>query len=279
LYNIVGVGKGVKNLMESFDQYKEYKTFYIDENILGSFPTMADYENNFPITAVKKKLKGITKNSEVLYIIEGGEHISGASLRILEILKRASVRVLYIVPDRGVLNEQERANENLTFRAFQDIARCGDLEQIILVDLEKVETFLGDIPLENYDKVLAHNIVNTFAMLNYFDHIDPVKTTKKELPVAVRISTFGLLSSEDEEFMFYDLDQIKDKEYCYGVTQEEMKKSSLLREVRKKIKSAAKDIRCYYSIYSIESEENQKYIKAYTDICQVRNEKIDAPVT
>ena len=77
----------------------------------------------------------------------------------------------------------------------------------------------------------------------------------------------------------YKLIKIKDKEYCYGVTQEEMKKSSLLREVRKKIKSATKDIRCYYSIYSIESEENQKYIKAYTDICQARNEKIDTPVT
>ena len=36
MYNIVGVGKGVKNLMESFDQYKEYKTFYIDEDILDS---------------------------------------------------------------------------------------------------------------------------------------------------------------------------------------------------------------------------------------------------
>ena len=133
MYNVVGVGKGVKNLMESFDQYKEYNTFYIDEEILGSFQTMVEYENNFPATAVKKKLKGITKNSEVLYVVEGGEHISGASLRIFEVLKKASVRVLYIIPDRNVLNERERANESLTFRAFQDIARSGGLEQIILI--------------------------------------------------------------------------------------------------------------------------------------------------
>ena len=278
MYNVVGVGKGVKNLIESFSQYKEYKTFYIDEEILGNFHSMVEYENNFPVTAVKKELKGISKKSEVLYVIEGGENISGASLRILEILKKASVKILYIIPDRNILNEQERENENLTFRALQDIVRSGDLDQIILIDLEKVETFLGDIPLENYDQVLAHNIVNTFAMLNYFDHIDPIKTTKKKLPIAVRISTFGLLSSEDEEFMFYDLKQTKDKEYCYGVTEKEMKKSSLLREVRKKTKSATKDVRCYYSLYSIESEESQKYIRAYTDVCQVRNEKIDSPV-
>ena len=88
MYNVVGVGKGVKNLIESFDQYKEYKTFYLDEEILGNFSSMVDYENNFPVTAVKKKLKGITKNSEVLYVIEGGQNLSGASLRILEILKK-----------------------------------------------------------------------------------------------------------------------------------------------------------------------------------------------
>jgi hypothetical protein len=275
LYNVVGIGEGAKNLIESFEQYREYKTYHLGEDVLGDFSSMADYESNFSVTAVKKVLKDIDENSEVLYIVEGGGDITGVSLRILDILKKASVTILYIVPDRSALNEQERENEDLTFRAFQDIVRSGALKQIILIDLERVETFLGDIPLENYDKVLAHNIVNTFAMLNYFDHIDPVKTTKKKLPVAVRISTLGLLNSEEEEFMFYDLKHTKDKEYCYGVTDKEMKKSSLLREVRNKIKSASKETRCYYSIYLIDSEENQKYIRAHTDICQVRNEKID----
>ena len=80
-----------------------------------------------------------------------------------------------MVPDRDILTDQEKYNESLTFRALQDIARCGELEQIILVDLNRVEMFLGDIPLENYDAILAHNIVNTFAMLNYFDHIEQDK--------------------------------------------------------------------------------------------------------
>ena len=279
MYNVVGVGKGVKNLIESFDQYKEYKTFYLDEEILGNFSSMVDYENNFPVTAVKKKLKGITKNSEVLYVIEGGQNLSGASLRILEILKKASVTILYVVPDRNILSDQGRENESLTFRAFQDIVRSGDLDQIILIDLERVEAFLGDIPLENYDKVLAYNIVSIFAMLNYFDHTEPIKTTKKSLPIAVRISTFGLLDPEGKEFMFYDLEKVKDKEYCYGVTEKEMKKSSLLREIRKKTKSTTQSARCYYSIYQIDSEENQKYIRTYTDICQTRNKKIDTPAT
>ena len=277
MYSIVGVGKGVKNLMQCFDQYKEYKTFYLDEEALGNFSSMADYENNFPTTAIRKTLKSITKNSEVLYVLEGGDPISGATLRILEVIKRAKTTVLYVVPDRDILTDQEKYNESLTFRALQDIARCGDLEQVILVDLNRVEVFLGDIPLENYDAILAHNIVNTFAMLNYFDHIDPVKTTKKKLPDAVRISTIGILSPDDEECMFYDLQWIKDKEYCYGVTDEDMKKSSLLREIRSKIKKSNKDTRCYYSIYSIESDQVQKFLRTHTDICQTRNEKIDAP--
>ena len=277
MYNVVGVGKGIKNLMQCFEQYKEYKTFYLDNEVLGDFSSMADYESNFPTTAVKKTLKGITKNSEVLYILEGGDHISGVTLRILEIIKKAKTTVLYIIPDRDILTEQERENESLTFRALQDIARCGDLSQIILIDLNRVEMFLGDIPLENYDSVVAHNIVNTFAMLNYFDHIDPVKTTKKKLPDAVRISTIGILNSDDEECMFYDLQQVKDKEYCYGVTGEDMKKSSLLREIKSNIKKSSKDTRCYYSIFLIESDQVQKYLRTHTDICQSRNEKIEFP--
>ncbi len=279
MYSVVGVGKGAENLIDSFKQYKEYKTYFLDEEVLGDFSSMEEYEDNFPVTAVKRKLKGITKKSEVLYVVEGGENISGASLRILEILKKASVTILYIVPDRGVLNEQKKQNESLTFGAFQDIVRSGDLDQIILVDLERVEAFLGDIPLENYDKALAYNIVSTFAMLNYFDHIEPIKSTKKQLPVAVRISTFGLFDSDGEEYLFYDLQRIKDKEYCYGVTQEDMKKSSLLREVKDKIKTTEKNMRCHYSIHLIDSEQTQKYIRAYTDICQIINEKIDSTTT
>ena len=278
MYNIVGVGKGVESLIESFNQYKEYKTYFLDEEILGDFSSMEEYENNFPVTAVKRKLKGITKKSEVLYVIEGGENISGVSLRMLEILKKASVKILYVIPDRAVLNEEKKQNESLTFKAFQDIVRSGDLDQIILVDLERVEMFLGDIPLENYDKALAYNIVNTFAMLNYFDHIEPVKSTKKQLPVAVRISTFGFIDPNGEEHLFYDLQKIKDKEYCYGVTQEDMKKSSLLREIKDRIKTTEKNMRCHYSIHLIDSDQTQKYIRVYTDICQIINEKID-PVT
>ena len=278
MYSIVGVGKGVESLIESFNQYKEYKTYFLDEEILGDFSSMEEYENNFPVTAVKRKLKGITKKSEVLYVIEGGENISGVSLRMLEILKKASVKILYVIPDRAVLNEEKKQNESLTFKAFQDIVRSGDLDQIILVDLERVEMFLGDIPLENYDKALAYNIVNTFAMLNYFDHIEPVKSTKKQLPVAVRISTFGFIDPGGEEHLFYDLQKIKDKEYCYGVTQEDMKKSSLLREIKDRIKTTEKNMRCHYSIHLIDSDQTQKYIRTYTDICQIINEKID-PVT
>ncbi len=278
MYSIVGVGKGVESLIESFNQYKEYKTYFLDEEILGDFSSMEEYENNFPVTAVKRKLKGITKKSEVLYVIEGGENISGVSLRMLEILKKASVKILYVIPDRAVLNEEKKQNENLTFKAFQDIVRSGDLDQIILVDLERVEMFLGDIPLENYDKALAYNIVNTFAMLNYFDHIEPIKSTKKQLPAAVRISTFGFIDPDGEEHLFYDLQKIKDKEYCYGVTQEDMKKSSLLREIKDRIKTTEKNMRCHYSIHLIDSDQTQKYIRMYTDICQIINEKID-PVT
>ena len=116
MYSVIGVGKGVKNLIQCFDQYKEYKTFYLDEEALGNFSSMADYESNFPTTTIRKTLKSITKNSEVLYVMEGGDHITGTTLRILEVIKRAKTTVLYVIPDRDILTDQEKDNESLTFQ-------------------------------------------------------------------------------------------------------------------------------------------------------------------
>ena len=270
MFKVVGVGSGDKSILESFDKYPEYKTFHLDEGVLGDFPTMEQYEEKFPVSAVRKFLKSITKNCEVLYVVEGGAPVTGASLRILEILKRATVSVLYLSPDKTLLGEQEENNEELVFMALQDIVRSGGLKEIFLVDMELVEATLGDVPLEEYDKMITENIVTTFAMLNYFDHVDPVKTTKKKRPVAVRVGTFGFLTPEGEEFPFFNLQNIKDKEYCYGITKEEMKESSFLQKAKKQVKSNSDKSRCSFSIYSIDAEENQGYLRAYTDICQTR---------
>ena len=77
MYSVVGVGKGVENLISSFKQYKEYKTYFLDEEILGDFSSMEEYENNFPITAVKN-IKATVLNAPICPPILINKNISKA---------------------------------------------------------------------------------------------------------------------------------------------------------------------------------------------------------
>ena len=268
MYKIIGLGEATKEVIAAFDKYPEYKTYHLDESDLGKYSSMQEYEENFPVSRIRKILKTVTKNCEALFVVQGGDPIVGASLRVLEILKRASVSILYLSPDVTILNQEEKERAGFSSSAFQDIVRSGELEKIYMVDLEIMESIVGEVSLRDYDRITAENIVGTFAMLNYFDHTDPIKTTKSKLPEAVRIGTFGILSEAGEEILFYDLQQIKDREYCYGIPEDEVSGGTFLKTAKRRIKESLAKSRCCFSIYAIRSEKSQGYVKAYTDICQ-----------
>jgi len=268
LYKIIGVGEAVKDVIAAFDKYPEYKTYYFNESDLGDYSSMQEYEENFPVSRVRKNLKTVTKNCEALFVVQGGAPVVGASLRMLEVLKRAKVSILYLSPDTTLLNQKEKEWAEFSSATFQDIVRSGWLEKLLMVDLEIMESVIGEVSLSDYDRAVAENVVGTFAMLNYFDHTDPVKSTKNKLPAAVRIGTFGLLSDDGEEVLFYDLQNIKDREYCYGIPIKETKSGIFLKKIKKQIKDNLGKSRCCFSVYAIKSEKHQGYVRAFTDICQ-----------
>lgn len=268
---IVGLGSATKPLIDGFGGLPEYKTYFFDEETLGDHSTMESYEENFPTASIKRKIKGITKKSEVLLVIEGGGPITGATLALLEILCKAKVSVLYVEPELDMLPLPNKENEGLLFRALQGLALSGILEHLYLVSRPAVEATLGDIALDEVDAGITKAILSVFTMTNFYEHISPIKQAEHIKPEGVRIATFGHLLPDNTETSFYPLSGTKDKKLYYGIPEAEMKDTSLLGKIKSKVKEEVDDgTRCAYAVYQIEGSENQSFVRIYTDFSQNR---------
>ena len=266
---IVGLGRATKALTEGFAALPEYKTYFFDEEALGDHPTMESYEEEFPTASVKRKIKGITKKSEVLLLIEGGSPITGVTLSLLEVLCKASVSVLYIEPELDMLSSDNRENEALLFRALQGLALTGVLEHLYLVSRPAVESTLGEVALDKVEDEIIAAILNAFTMTNFYEHTSPVKHTEHTIPDGVRIVSLGYLLPDDSEVDLYPLVGPKDKKLYYGIPKECIKDTSLLGKIRSKVREVLDEsCRCSYSVYQIEGLANQSFVRNYTDSLQ-----------
>lgn len=271
---IVGLGRATKALTDGFGMLPEYKTYFFDEEVLGDHLTMEAYEEGFPSASIKRKIKGITKKSEVLLLVEGGAPITGATLSLLEMLCKASVSVLYIEPELDMLSLDERENEALLFRALQGLALTGVLDHLYLISRPAVESTLGEVALDEVEDEIVAAILNTFAMTNFYEHTDPIKYTEHPIPDGIRIVSFGYLFPDGSETDLYQLEGIKDKKLYYGVPEESIKDTSLLGKIKSKVKEVLDSgSRCSYSVYQIEGLVKQSFVRNYTDFPQERRQK------
>ena len=135
---IIGLGQAGCNIAEKFKKHPQYKVYKIDvglENEANSYALERQespelYESKCP--NLKTFFKEVS--NDVLFITSSGD-VSGASLRILEQLKKKTiVSVLYIKPDLSLLPEIKNLQENLVFRVLQEYARSAVFEKIYLVD-------------------------------------------------------------------------------------------------------------------------------------------------
>ena len=102
---------------------------------------MAEYEASVDPEEVSYYFRSLKKGDRILFILEGGDPISGATLKILETIKDLRLNVLYICPDRQMVSETQKRDDRICFHVLQEYARSGKFENIFLVDKTKVEEF------------------------------------------------------------------------------------------------------------------------------------------
>ena len=209
---------------------------------------------------------------ETLFITSCGA-VSGASLKILQkIHTKTKIRVMYVLPQRDDLAGEKLLQNNLLFNVFQEYARSGLLDRVFLVDNSKLSDIIGPVAIMKFWDSINNLIATTYHMLNVFQNTQAIMTTQTKRINTARVSTFGLLDSENnQEKMFFDLDIPREKSYYYGVPKKQLEEDPNLMEViRKNLKCNVEHekMKTTYSVHSTDYNELIAYCEKSSTLIQ-----------
>lgn len=259
---VIGLGKLGCAIAEELTAYPEYRIYKIDAEIeergsfaIGSASNMEEYEKIFDQTAAEIYLRSIKSQDKILLILTGGEPVSGCVLRLLECIKDAEINVLYIAPDRDMISEIQKRDDKIAFNVLQQYARSGVFKSLLLVRKPVVEKLMGDVSIQQYEKSISYFISYTVAMINYFEHTDPIVANKIEPVDWCRIGTYGVSSLDEanqDVNLLFPLEAISDIHFFYGVPARDLDNDpTLMKKIKEHVKSFKNDsISTSFSVYS-----------------------------
>ena len=209
---------------------------------------------------------------EVIFICAGSGKTSGSILAFLEQIRRLDIVVLYVQPDRNLLNKEALIREKITFNILQQFARSGLLKKIFLFNNLEMSRILNNLSIVEYFNKINSTIANSVHMLNYFKNTEAVVKSVSDPLEMNRVATIGLYDMEkEEEKYFFNIENIREKNFYFAFNEETLKgEVNLLNKISEKMKKAGQseftDIS--YNIAATTYEENFAYIEAYTNFIQ-----------
>jgi len=269
---IIGLGKAGCNLASAFSKHSQYSTYGIDADknadiTIRKQSTHEAYDKSFP--SLKQKLK--FKNQEVIVIICGTGKISGGALRLLEQLKENKITVLYIQPDLSLASEIQLKQERVVRNVLQEYARSGAIEALWLFDNQCVEQGIGEVPIMGYYDILNQAIVNTVHMINIFKNTEPVIGSFIQPSQLSRIATVGIMNVDEQtEKWFYDLTNVRDVVYYYGINQKELEEDgTLFRKITDYVKAQVDTgANVSYGVFKTAYDQKYCYCIKYSSMVQ-----------
>jgi len=272
--SLIGVGQAGCNIVSLLKNHSVYNDFYIDVGIKGpvhvSLPFYEKtelYEENMPSM---KKLLGKIKN-DVHFFVAGSGKVSGVSLAALEQIRDKNINVVYLRPDSNSISSIGAKRERVAFNVFQQLARSGLFNDLMLIDNLALEKIIGDVPIIGYFEQLNELFSTTFHMINIFRNSKPIMGSPDERSEITRISTIGLVNTETgEEQLFYPLERVTEKTFFFAYNEEKLKSDGTLSKKIKDImkKKVDNGIKVSYNVYTTEYKEDYGYCVARTSVIQ-----------
>ncbi len=277
---VIGLGKFGCSIAEQLTSYPEYRVYKIDSQIsergslsIGIHNSMEEYENNIDVQEIEVYLRSIKPNDEVLIVTEGGETISGALLRLISTIRDAKVSVLYVCPDRNISSETQKRDDKICFNIIQEYARSGAINGVYLLNKSSVETLIGDVSIQEYEKSMSYFVSYVLAMINYFNHTDPIVSNKLLVRNICRIATFGVCSLDNNApvSLLFPLQDISDVHFYYGLPAQTIEDDG---KVMQKIKQQVKDYKTNdsmsvgFSVYPVTLDDPFVACAAYSSKIQ-----------
>jgi len=280
---IIGLGKTGCSMADQFSVYEEYKIYKIDVALKGlkkngiydfpKQPNPEEYEKNCP------NMKSFFKNcsGNVLFIVDGSEYISAASLHVLENLykKKLNVKILYIKQDIHFFSKIAQLTDKIAFNVLQEYTRSGVFERIYLVDMKNIEPIMEHLPLMQQTRASHQLIASTIHMINVYDHIDSATDTFCLFPETARLATLGFGKPDSEINYFYPLDKTREIRYYYGINKKRLEtEKGLLKKIKAQLRDNEQEgIRTSYGIFSTSYEEDFVYTLALS--AEIQGDKND----
>ena len=278
MQTVIGLGKAGCAIADYLSQYPQYQIKKIDVGLEKTKATFGLKRQDSPELYEKSNMpKGINNflegvMPETLFITSCGA-VSGASLKILQkIHKKTKIQLMYILPQEDDLVGQKLLQNRLLFGVFQEYARSALFDRVFLIDNSKLSDIMGPVPIMKFWDSMNNVLATTYHMLNVFKNTQPVMTTQTKRINTARVSTFGLLDSENnQEKMFFELDIPREKSYYYGVPKKQLEEDPNLMEViRKNLKCNVEHekMKTTYSVHSTDYNELIAYCEKSSTLIQ-----------
>ena len=258
---VIGLGRLGCAIAEELTAYPEYRIYKIDTDIqergslaIGDLGDMSDFEAGLDTEEVGIYLRSIKKKDQVLLVVEGGDPISGAALKVLQAVNHASLNVLYVAPDRQMISETQKRDDKIAFNVLQEYARSGLFSQIFLINKPQIEDLAGEVPVSEYEKTLSYFVAYVVAMINFFNHTSPILANKIQPRPVARIATYGVSSLDEDNQgvnLLFPLSTPTDIHFFYGIPKKELDgDSSLVKRIKQHVRNyKTDDVASSFSVY------------------------------
>ena len=274
---VIGVGSAGCRIADSFAEYPQYTIYKIDNDLpkqKGNYcvercSSVEEYEEKAP--SFKSFFRGIKTGDEVVFVVCGASAISALSLRALEAIQRARVKILYIAPDRSLISNKLHTHERVVFGVLQEYARSGKINELLLLDNKTLLEYVGHGTIYEYFKKLNNYVYTVVHTLNFCNNVKPEFGSVHERKEISNICTVGYgLLENNEEKLFFLLDNITETSYIININEDELVNDvSVLPNVKAMVKQN-KDLNreTSFAIWSTEESESYYYTKHYTHFIQ-----------
>lgn len=277
--NLLGIGQAACNVIEQLSQFPVYNCYYVSNEIerttkfkfsLSPQPNPEKYEE-IDFSKLHKWLEKIEK--KCIVFVNGGSDSSAITLRALEHLhkKQVKMEIVYFMPEVDLLSEVKTLHERSVRGILQNFSRSGLFEKICLVSNTNLESLAGPTNVVDYYKQINNVFSSTYYMLDVFKNTKPITSTFKAPKESCRITTIGLCSMEEQEKLFFPLENDVEMVYYYGINEEKLKtEENLFRTITNKVKEKITEERkVSFGIYPTQYEDDYIYVELFTPKIQL----------
>ena len=172
-----------------------------------------------------------------------------------------------------MISETRKRDDKISFNVLQEYARSGVFQKIFLIDQSSLDNLVGEVPISQYEKSISYFVAYTLAMINYFNHTEPILANKL-LPSGIsRIVTLGTSSIEDgnkDTDLLFPLLGTTDIHFFYGIPKADLAEdASLVKRIKKHVREYKKEeLSSTFSVYETSLESRIVLCMAYSSKIQ-----------